>query len=116
MRADRTRTDESLLTTNPVAEARRVFGDALARTIATGTPPGEATSLFGWEFIDERMETRLRDAIGVARQLLDLEADSTVRAWFVGKNPLLGDRAPALIVAEDPDAVRRAARHFLAYG
>ena len=40
----------------------------------------------------------------------------TVRAWFVGMNPDLDDRAPALVLGEDPVGVLQAARAFLAHG
>jgi hypothetical protein len=48
--------------------------------------------------------------------LLDVEDEETVRAWFAGKNPILGDRAPAVVIAEDPEQVRYAARDLLAHG
>lgn len=52
----------------------------------------------------------------IVDELTKVEAASTNLAWFAGKNPLLDDRAPALVVGENPDAVRRAARHFVANG
>lgn len=59
---------------------------------------------------------RLNNAWKIARMLTQAEAPSTVRAWFAGKNPMLDDQAPAILLASDPDAVRRAARDFLAHG
>jgi hypothetical protein len=61
-------------------------------------------------------ERRLRHAFRVAQLLLGAESAGTVRAWFVGMNPDLGDRAPAEALAEDPAGVLQAARAFLAYG
>ena len=37
-------------------------------------------------------------------------------AWFIGMNPDLDDRAPALMLAEEPQEVLLAARNFLANG
>jgi hypothetical protein len=59
---------------------------------------------------------RLRDAYLVATLLLQAEAPSTVRAWFSGMNPNLDDRAPALMLGEDPVRVLQAARTYLAHG
>lgn len=61
-------------------------------------------------------ERRLRDAFQVAELLMQVESRDTVRAWFMGMNPELDDRAPALAVADDPASVMRAARAFLAGG
>ena len=61
-------------------------------------------------------EQRLRNAFHVAQLLLQREAPSTVRAWFMGMNPDLDDRAPALVIGEDPTRVMQAARAFLANG
>ena len=64
-------------------------------------------------------ERRLRDTFQVTQLLLRQESAETVRAWFVGMNPDLGDRAPALVLADDAQgapAVLQAARAFLAYG
>lgn len=59
-------------------------------------------------------ERRLRHAFHVTQLLLTHESAETVRAWFVGMSPELDDRAPALLLAEDPEAVLLAARNFLA--
>jgi hypothetical protein len=60
-------------------------------------------------------EQHLRAAFQIAELLLQAEAPQTVRAWFVGMNPFLEDRSPALVIAGG-DAVRvmQAARAFLA--
>ena len=47
---------------------------------------------------------------------LEVEPPAIVRAWFVGLNPDLGDRVPALVIADDPARVLAAARGFLATG
>jgi hypothetical protein len=61
-------------------------------------------------------EKRLRDAYQVAHLLMEVESPKTVRAWFLGMNPELEDRAPAVILPEDPEAVLHAARFFVANG
>lgn len=58
---------------------------------------------------------RLRVAYQVALLLLDQESPATVRAWFAGMNPQLGDRPPVLALARGETAqVLQAARAFLA--
>jgi hypothetical protein len=59
---------------------------------------------------------RLDVTLAVVRLLLEDEAPATIRAWFAGKNRMLGDRAPAVALADDAGAVVRAARAFSAYG
>lgn len=62
---------------------------------------------------------RLRAAFQIASLLELATSRQTVQAWFMGMNPGLGDRAPALVLADGPtDAPRvmRAARAFLAHG
>lgn len=61
-------------------------------------------------------EQRLRHAFQIVQLLLERESAETVRAWLVGMNPDLDDRAPALVLAEDPVRVLQAARAFLAHG
>jgi hypothetical protein len=53
---------------------------------------------------------RLRDADQVAEFLMQGEFRQTVQGWFTGLNSQLGDRAPALVIAENPTEVMRAAR------
>src|ERR1700738_3024871 len=43
-------------------------------------------------------ERRRRDASQVVCLLLEYAAPETIRAWFGGMNPHLGDQAPALVV------------------
>jgi len=62
------------------------------------------------------VEQRLRQSFQIVQLLLERESADTVRAWMVGMNPDLEDRAPALVLTEDPVRVLRAARAFLATG
>lgn len=59
---------------------------------------------------------RLRDIYQVAEFLLQSESRQTVQGWFMGMNPQLGDRAPAIVIGEYPTEVMQAARAFLAGG
>lgn len=45
-------------------------------------------------------ESRLRIAFYVFQLLNELESSHTVRAWFAGLNPLLGDESPATALRE----------------
>ena len=61
-------------------------------------------------------EPRLRGACPVIELLTQVEDAATVRAWFRGMNPDLGDTAPALLIGQEPLRVLQAARAFLAHG
>lgn len=96
--------------------AQHVFGERLTLFILTGQQrPPRGTMADHWRLF-ETDRVALGTALEIAQGLLGLEAKSTIQAWFVGKNALLDDRSPAMVVRTDPDAVRRAARHFAAYG
>ncbi len=62
---------------------------------------------------------RIRDTFQIATLLELASSRQTVRSWLMGMNPSLDDRAPALVLADEPEAapqVMRAARGFLAHG
>jgi hypothetical protein len=82
-----------------VSDARVVRAWAQGRK----TPPPDA-------------ERRLRQAYEIAQLLLHYEEAGSVRAWFLGAEPRLDDRAPALVLGENPATVAQAARAFLANG
>jgi len=97
--------------------AGRVLGDRITRIIAFGEwAPDHALASNHLDVANADALTRLRDAVSIAELLLSVESTATVRAWFVGENPMLGDRAPAIVIAEDVDKVRRAARDLVAHG
>ena len=62
---------------------------------------------------------RIQDVYQIAL-LLDLaQSRQTAQSWFMGMNPHLGDRSPALVLADETDGalrVMQAARAFLAHG
>lgn len=98
-------------------EAERIFGERLASVIAAGAwLPEQENVVRPWRWLSRESEDRLRNALTIADLLLEEESQETVRAWFVGKNPILGDRAPAIVLADDPVMVRRAARDLMAHG
>ena len=61
-------------------------------------------------------ERRLRDAYQVVGLLIEYDEPETIRAWFGGMNPHLGDQAPAQVIATKPEHVLQAAQAFIANG
>jgi len=58
-------------------------------------------------------ERRLRDAYAIYADLVKLDSPHTVRSWFIGSNPYLGDSSPVeTIAADDSKSVFAAAREF----
>ena len=87
-----------------------------AALTGAGSVAGVSDWIAGRAAMESRTEKRLRDAYGVTQALLAVESPETVRAWLLGMNPLLDDRAPAAVISEDPAAVMRAAHFFVANG
>lgn len=80
---------------------------------AVGVRDPKAIGKYASERQKPRDETalRLRDLYVLTQILLERETAETVRAWMVGANPLLEDRAPIELLHEEAaDTVRRAAR------
>jgi hypothetical protein len=64
-------------------------------------------------------ERRLRDAFQIISLLTLADSPATARAWFVGMNPLLRDRAPFAMLSEYPESapqVLAAAKAFVVNG
>lgn len=58
-------------------------------------------------------ERRLRDAYAIFSDLTRVDSTHTVRAWFLGSNPYLGEASPAeQLAADDFKSVLAAARAF----
>lgn len=110
---NRRRQDERL---RLLARARDVFGDPLAEVILTHAPEHLiGLSAAAATRSDEDLMP-LRNAVMIAHDLSKRASASTIRAWFVGLNTSLDDQEPALVVRDNPNAVRDAARAFLASG
>ena len=109
---------ETLADIAPVVETLQdVLGQRLTAVIADVS---DAKAVGKWSrggrSPQPESEQRLRNAFHVVQLLLQRESPATVRAWFMGMNPELEDRAPALMIGEDPTRVLQAARTFLANG
>jgi hypothetical protein len=64
-------------------------------------------------------ERRLRDAFQIVTLLSLADSPAMARAWFVGMNPHLRDRAPFAVLSEDPASapqVLAAAKAFVVNG
>jgi hypothetical protein len=111
---DRQADDESI---GAVASSLRdLFGEHVTARIANAEAASVADWIAGGQQPSPDAAQRLLAAWRVAEHLLREEDRETVRAWFLGVNPELGDRVPALTVGDDPEGVLRAARTFVAYG
>jgi hypothetical protein len=110
--------------TASLAEIAGVLQDLLSRRLAAyvaGVKDGKTVTRWATGEITEirepAVEQRLRTAYEIVRLLLEVEAASTVRAWFIGLDPLLGDRSPAeAIHAGELREALTAARAFAAAG
>ncbi len=94
-----------------------VLGQRLTAAIA-GVSDAKAIGLWarGERVPHPEAVARLRNAFLVVQLLMTKESSDTVRAWFMGMNPELGDESPAVMLAQDPKGVLQAARSFLAHG
>ncbi|MGI8916095.1 MAG: XRE family transcriptional regulator [Chloroflexota bacterium] len=95
---------------------RDLLGERLTAVIAGVTDAGALRAWTRGAAPPLEAERRLRHAYEIAQLLLQHEEPESVRAWFMGSEPRLDDRSPALVLGEDPAAVARAARAFLANG
>lgn len=83
----------------PIANIAEMLQEALGQRLAAyavGLRDPKAVGRYAREEQEPRQETegRLRDLYRVTRILLARETSRTVRAWMIGANPLLDDRAP----------------------
>ncbi|MFM2070017.1 MAG: hypothetical protein RLZZ623_280 [Actinomycetota bacterium] len=101
-----------------VASIASFLADLLGTRLTARLAGVDTSSISRWKSgaatPQEDSEHRLRAAHQVARLLLAVDADHTVRAWFIGMNPQLDDEAPIdAIAAGDTKAVLAAARSFI---
>lgn len=106
-----------------LSEAATALADLLTgRLVAYITGVKDMRTVSRWakgEIKDVRLESeqRLRAAYEIMTLLLRFEGPATVRAWFVGMNPLLGDASPADAIHQGSfQQALGAARNFIAYG
>jgi hypothetical protein len=96
---------------------QELFGQMMTAVIA-----GVDDAALVEEWVSDRLvptaaaARRIRAAYEVASLLRQTESAQTVQIWFMGMNPDLNDRPPALAIADDPSGVLDAARAFLAHG
>lgn len=105
----------------PVAEVARALRGVLGADVTAviaGTTETDAIDRWaaGQESPAPAVTRRLRDALRVVDLLLEVDDPTVVRAWFIGMNPELDDRAAALVIAEEPEEVMLAARVFYVEG
>lgn len=62
------------------------------------------------------VERSLRSIYQITVLIGQVESDQAIRAWFLGMNPHLDDRAPASLVRAEPEQVMQTARLFVASG
>lgn len=76
-----------------------------------------ARTLKRWENGQQRPSLErqqiLRDAYHITHLLKSSEDSETIRAWFIGMQPELGDKSPALMLKENNTEVFSAALAFL---
>jgi hypothetical protein len=94
-------------TAAPVSEIAGMLQELLSRRLtAFIAGVGDGKTISRWasgevaEIRDYRTEQRLRAAYEIAQLLMNYDASQTVKAWFIGLNPQLGDVSPAEALRE----------------
>lgn len=94
-------------TAAPVSEIVGVLQELLSRRLtAFIAGVGDGKTITRWangevtKIRDYNQEQRLRGTYEIAQLLLGSESAQTVKAWFIGLNPQLGDVAPAEAIRE----------------
>lgn len=108
----------------PVSEVAGLLQDLLSRRLTAymaGVKDGKTVTRWASGEVtvirEHETEQRLRAAYEIVQLLLTLDSPQTVKAWFIGLNPELGDVAPAeAIHAGRLQEAFLAARAFLAHG
>jgi hypothetical protein len=117
--ADLQRNVHARVTRQPIATTaaalQELFGQRLVAAIAgTRDPKAVGRWASGQDVPRAQASAALQNALQVVELLRTQEDDDTIRAWFRGMNPDLGDRPPALAIRGQPENVAEAARAFLA--
>lgn len=89
-------------TAAPVNEVARVLQEILSRRLtAYIAGVGDGKTVSRWangevaEIRDYTTEQRLRRAYEIVQLLMSYDSSQTIKAWFIGLNPQLGDTSPA---------------------
>lgn len=87
--------------------ASRLQASLGQRTVAYMLGLGDPKALGRWARGErtphQSSEQRLRGAYQIFRLVALADSEETARAWFIGMNPHLGDRAPFAILGEEPE-------------
>jgi hypothetical protein len=108
----------------PLSEVAGLLQEVLTRRLTTylcGVKDGK--TILRWasgevtEIRQHETEQKLRAAYEIVQLLLQFDAPTTIRAWFIGMSPELDDMAPAEVIraGQLKDAMG-AARAFIAHG
>ena len=91
----------------PVSEIAGFLQELLSRRLTAyiaGVTSGKTISRWASgevaEVRDHETERRLRTSYEIAQLLLDRDSAQTVKAWFIGLNPQLGDVSPSEAIRE----------------
>jgi len=109
---EQARRDATRLPIDSIAQKlQETLGQRLtAFAVASSDPKAIGRYATGRQKPRDDTTARLRDLYVVTQILLARETAETVRAWMIGSNPLLEDRAPIELLHEDAgSSVRRAA-------
>ncbi|SPT53019.1 Uncharacterised protein [Actinomyces bovis] len=95
----RTTTTDWRTVTNTLVDA---LGSGLVALIVSVSPETVARWAKGTSSSPrEANERRMREAYRIYLELVDTDSPHTVRAWFMGANPELGDDSPCEALAAD---------------
>jgi hypothetical protein len=111
-------------TTAPIKQVASVLQELLSRRLtAYIVGVGDGKTITRWangevtEIRDFETERKLRTTYEIAQLLLTGDAAQTVKAWFIGLNPELGDTSPSEALREGQlKESLAAARAFLVGG
>lgn len=99
------------------AHLQAIFGRRLtAAMLGITDPKAVGRYATGSQKPQADVERSLRAIYQITVLIGQVESDQAIRAWFLGMNPHLDDRAPARLVRSEPEQVMQAARLFVASG
>jgi len=91
----------------PISEVAGLLQELLSRRLTAfiaGVNDGKTVTRWASGEVaairDHEMEQRLRTTYEIAQLLMSSDAPRTVKAWFIGLNPQLGDTSPAEAIRE----------------